>query len=30
VGFRNMEYEFENGGEIELDDDLHLGIKFDF
>lgn len=30
VGFRNMEYEFENGGEVELDDDLHIGIKFDF
>lgn len=30
IGFRNMEYGLENGGKIELDDDLHIGIKFDF
>jgi len=30
VGFRNMEYEFENGGEYELDDRGHFGVKFDF
>jgi len=30
VGYRNAEYEFENGGEFEIDDNLHLGIKFDF
>ncbi len=30
LGYRNMEYEFENGGEFELDDHMHIGIKFDF
>lgn len=30
VGFRNMEYEFENNANVEIDDDLHVGIKFNF
>lgn len=30
VGYRNMEYDLENGPEIELDDGGHIGIKFDF
>ncbi len=30
IGYRNMEYEFENGAEVELDDGAHFGIKFDF
>ncbi len=30
VGYRNMEYELENGPEIEVDDGGHFGIKIDF
>lgn len=30
IGYRHMEYEFENGGDYELDDGGHIGIKFDF
>lgn len=30
VGYRKMEYDFESGGSYELDDHLHVGIKFDF
>lgn len=30
IGYRHMEYELENGLEIELDDGGHIGMKFDF
>lgn len=30
VGYRNIEYEFEGGGEVELDDGAHVGVKFEF
>ncbi len=30
IGFRDMEYELENGLEIELDEGGHVGLKFDF
>lgn len=30
VGYRNIEYELENGAEIELDDDPHIGIRIEF
>ncbi len=29
-GYRNIEYEFENGANFELDDSAHIGIKFEF
>ena len=30
IGYRNIEYEFDGGGEFELDDGAHFGVKFDF
>ena len=30
LGYRNEEYEFETGGKFELDDNVHIGLKFDF
>lgn len=30
IGFRNIEYDFETGGEFELDDGAHVGVKFEF
>lgn len=30
IGYRYMEFEFENNAEYELDDGAHFGIKFDF
>jgi len=30
VGYRKMQYDFEGGGEFELDDSVHVGIKFEF
>lgn len=30
LGWRNMEYELENGTEVELDDDVHFGVKVEF
>jgi len=30
LGYRNIEYGFENGGEFELDDGAHIGVKFEF
>ena len=30
IGYRNIEYELENGAEFDLDDGAHIGVKFDF
>ena len=30
IGYRNIEYQFDGGGEFELDDGAHFGVKFDF
>jgi hypothetical protein len=30
VGYRNIEFEMENGLEIELDDDPHIGVRIEF
>jgi len=30
LGYRNEEYEFESGGKFELDDNVHIGLKFEF
>lgn len=30
LGYRKEEYEFEKGGKFELDENLHIGLKFEF
>lgn len=30
IGWRNMEYELETGADIEIDDDIHFGVKVEF
>jgi len=30
LGYRNAEYDLENGGEFQLDDNVHIGLKFEF
>jgi len=30
LGYRNITYDFENGGDFELDDGAHIGVKFEF
>ena len=30
LGWRNMEYELESGADIEMDDDIHFGVKLEF
>lgn len=30
IGYRNEEYRMERGGDFEVDDNVHLGLKFDF
>ena len=30
LGWRNMEYELEDGTEVEMDDDIHFGVKVEF
>lgn len=30
IGYRNIEYDLENGAEFELDDGAHVGVKFEF
>ena len=30
LGYRKIKYDFEGGGEFELDDAAHVGIKFEF
>jgi len=30
LGYRKIQYDFEGGGEFELDDAAHVGIKFEF
>jgi len=30
LGYRKMQYEFENGADFILDEGAHIGIKFDF
>jgi len=30
IGYRNAEYELKNGAEFQLDDNVHIGLKFEF
>ena len=30
LGYRNEEYELDTGGKFEIDDNVHIGLKFDF
>jgi len=30
IGYRLLEPELENAGDVEIDDEIHLGIRFTF